>query len=142
MAQVCDTLHMKRARRERGHGSLPRLSPQAALGTHALRLAHALLTSIAYHIMPRSLTIQLYVGANNNTHEVETDALRSVIETYVEGYTLISSVGFWKGQREPSVIVEFLATEETPVEIIIQHIKQNLHQDAVGYRTIPAIAFA
>lgn len=92
--------------------------------------------------MPRTLCVQLFVGANNDTHQVETEKLRSVLETYLDGYTLTESVGFWKGTREPSVVVEYLATEDTPTDIIITHIKQLLRQDAVAYRTMPALSFA
>ena len=47
----------------------------------------------------------LYIGANNQTKVVEKDKLVSCISDMFDGFTMVDSVGYWKGAREESVVV-------------------------------------
>ena len=47
----------------------------------------------------------LYVGANNDTGEVDTEKLYAILAKRLPNCTIAQTVGFWKGQTEKSVTV-------------------------------------
>ena len=53
------------------------------------------------------------IGANNTTKEVERNKIESILESHlVDGASLIDTVGYWQGEKEPSVRVEILPTRD------------------------------
>ena len=53
----------------------------------------------------------LYVGADNETREVDTDSINAYLSNFLDGYTLSHSIGLWKGETEESVIVTILTDQ-------------------------------
>lgn len=39
--------------------------------------------------------------------------IRAILDTNLDGYTLFTGVGYWQGQKETSLVVEYLAEEQT-----------------------------
>ena len=54
----------------------------------------------------------LYVGANNDTKEVDYGAMRAQLDKNFQGYTLTASLGLWEGVTEKACIVT-LFTDKT-----------------------------
>lgn len=86
-------------------------------------------------------THRLYIGANNTTKEVEIDSLKAVLNTFFDGYSLISSVGSWKGVEEKSVVVEIATDEVSRVSELITTLKSKLQQESIGYMVLPELSF-
>jgi hypothetical protein len=85
-------------------------------------------------------SVQLFVGSNNVTGEVEQEKLEKILSRHVDGYTIIRSSGVWKGTRENSVMVEI--SEDIDVIALIGEIKRGLEQEAVAYRKVTPLSFA
>lgn len=85
-------------------------------------------------------TVQLYVGANNLTGEVDRDDLIKILNDRHLGYTLAEATGMWQGKAEPSVIVT-LADDLSKIKQTAWLIKVALEQDAVGMVTLPDMEF-
>lgn len=53
------------------------------------------------------------IGANNTTKQVEKNKIENILEIHkVDGASIIDTVGYWQGEKEPSVRVEILPTRE------------------------------
>ena len=75
---------------------------------------------------------RLYIGSNNQTHHVEEDKLKAVINKYFKGYTIIESAGYWQGTKEDSRIVEIETNDKDQVLKAIEELKSVLKQEAIG----------
>lgn len=87
------------------------------------------------------MTVKLYIGANNQTGEVETGLVESVLNKYFDGYTVENSVGYWLGKRENSVVVT-LVTSGPELKTVLNELKNVLHQDAIAWQTVAKLNFA
>lgn len=88
--------------------------------------------------------LRLFIGANNETGEVEVDKLVKLLDDTFSGYTVYETVGRWEGKNENSVIVE-IEDERTEYDSMVEHmigrLKLELNQQAIGYQRLPSIKF-
>lgn len=80
----------------------------------------------------------LYVGANNDTKRVERAKVEGVLRKYADGFTVMPSTGYWKGEREDSVVVLINVND---VKKVAFDLKKELRQEAVAYQPAPALEF-
>jgi hypothetical protein len=86
-------------------------------------------------------TFELFVGSNNETHQVERDRLEAILSAHVDGYTVTDCHGMWRGQREDSASV-LLTIPRGELPGLLAELRQSLAQDAIAYRKVPALKFA
>lgn len=84
-------------------------------------------------------TIRMYVGSNNETHELEKEKLAGIVARYVKGYTIYEALGMWNGEAEKTAILEISGA--FPLLKMIDEIKREMKQEAVAYSIIPALNF-
>lgn len=85
------------------------------------------------------MTINLFIGANNSTGEVETDKIKEVLlQNNLEGFTIVPAQGYWvdngKVYDENSVLV-ILDTNKKTLDKILAELKEELQQEAIAHRT-------
>jgi len=80
---------------------------------------------------------RLYIGSNNQTHQVEEEKLKAVVSKYFQGFTVIHSEGYWMGTKEESRIVEIQTDNKEQVLKAVQELKAVLAQEAIGFVEIP-----
>jgi len=73
-----------------------------------------------------------YVGANNETGEVETEKLLAIIKEYTPGATLIPCKGIWNGHQEDSIILEIAEGIEFKSDELAEALRVGLNQQSVG----------
>ena len=72
------------------------------------------------------------------TERVNVEGIRDILDREFEGYTLLESMGFWKGVSEPSIGIEIDGTiSEEKVRSVAEAIKQLNGQDAVLIQRVP-----
>jgi hypothetical protein len=88
------------------------------------------------------MTYQLYIGANNETGQVERPLIERVLNKYFDGYTIVPTTGYWLGKREKSVQV-ILATDKDSqtVNKCLYELKKVLKQDAIAFQLVPSLNF-
>ena len=86
------------------------------------------------------ITCELFVGADNATGVVDTELLGKILDSSHDGWTMVNATGSWRGQREPSVIVT-IHDHETTIRATAVQIRDELNQDAVGFRIVPTLSF-
>lgn len=71
------------------------------------------------------------------TQDINRDAVEELVASKFDAFTLIPSVGYWKGVRENSVIVELQTTREQldGIRDLARSIKQLNKQEAVLIET-------
>lgn len=84
-------------------------------------------------------TYELYIGSNNDTGELELEKIENILDQYADSYSVIPIIGRWLGQREESVQV-LISVED--IGTLIEELKKELEQDAIGWRTTPALHFS
>lgn len=73
-----------------------------------------------------------YIGANNETHELEVEKITEVISGTFDGFTASEVVGYWKGSKERSLRVEVVTDEEPAVLArVAKELAQQLNQESV-----------
>jgi len=50
----------------------------------------------------------LYIGSNNETHELEADRACEIIAKAFEGFSVYEIVGYWKGSKEKTPKVDIV----------------------------------
>jgi hypothetical protein len=85
---------------------------------------------------------KLYIGANNWTGELEKEKMHNVLIKYGEngGYTPIYTRGTYMGKEENTAIVE-ISMNPDKLDQLIDELKTELCQKAIGYCNIPSIFF-
>lgn len=63
---------------------------------------------------------------NKNRAKVE-----EIANAWFDAYTIVEATGYWKGTREPSLILEFLTDKASTVRVVAQLIKGHNAQEAV-----------
>ena len=86
-------------------------------------------------------TFTIYVGSNNDTHELELDRINRISARNHEGFTLYTATGHWLGTEEATAV---LIIHDDPAKVMatIETLKTELHQDAIGYQLAPLMQFA
>ena len=74
----------------------------------------------------------IYIGSNNETHQLEKEKAEQVISKYFEGFTAYEVIGYWRGAQERTLKVE-IASEEASVKVIrlCKELKAALNQEAI-----------
>lgn len=54
---------------------------------------------------------RFYVGSNNTTHELERDKIEQVMAKRFEGFSAFEIVGYWKGSKEKTLLIEVITLE-------------------------------
>jgi len=69
-------------------------------------------------------------------------ALLKIIDGYLEGYTLIKTVGTWRGKRERAWKVETILEDKRliDIQVLAAHIKSALKQESVLITSEPVTA--
>ena len=76
--------------------------------------------------------IRFYVGANNATKELEQSKIEAVLNKHYEGYTAYEVVGYWRGERGNTLLVEVISDEADTVHVkIAKELKKECQQQSV-----------
>lgn len=77
--------------------------------------------------------INLYIGSNNTTHELEKDKALSILANYYEGMSTSELVGYWKGQQERTLLVSIMceAVDLTLLKNVCKNLNRELDQQAI-----------
>lgn len=87
------------------------------------------------------ITANLFIGANNETGDVEIDVVHNILaKRFPEGYTVLSGAGYWQGGSEPMVLAIVTGLPEYVTEVAAE-LRDELEQQAVGVQFLPAIQF-
>lgn len=65
------------------------------------------------------------------TEDVNREAIYSILDSYVDGYTVTPSVGSWRGVRENSLAIDLIGIDQTIAEQIALNIKDANKQESV-----------
>jgi hypothetical protein len=86
-------------------------------------------------------TYELFIGANNDTKEVEIDKITKILDNYfTDGYTVKDCLGRWNGENEKSVSVTIMADAST-LRIVLRELVTELKQEAVAFHTVAQLQF-
>jgi hypothetical protein len=86
-------------------------------------------------------TATLYVGADNETGEIDLDRLSKIVGKRHEGFTIVPASGYWQGSPEPSALV-IISGDGLDVLPTVKDIKSELDQESVGIAWSDPIYFA
>lgn len=81
--------------------------------------------------MQNALTHTLFVGSSNVTGKLHLDRIAKILSRRHDGFTVIGSVGYWKGEQEESAVI-ILSAPRSLVTETIRDLKEELEQQAVG----------
>lgn len=76
------------------------------------------------------MKVTFFIGANNETGEVEKDIVTNVLGAHYRGFTIQDSIGFWEGSQEKSVVAT-VTGEDVKYKEVAEELKLKLKQDAV-----------
>lgn len=69
------------------------------------------------------------------TEDTNREALLSLIDSHFDGYTIIPTIGAWRGQRESSLIIELFEASRIEAINLARAIATLNDQDAVAVVT-------
>lgn len=70
-------------------------------------------------------TFQLYIGDAQEHH------LEGILRLHVDGYTMVRTMGYWKGQTEDSIVVT-VSTNRGAAVRLAKDLAARLNQEAIG----------
>lgn len=79
-----------------------------------------------------------------HTEDVNRNQIENIVSKYFEGYTVISATGFWKLEREQTLIIEIIGESikcYSKIEAIAREIKEVNSQESVLVFTIAGTGF-
>lgn len=79
---------------------------------------------------------KLYIGSNNISHICEVEKVEQVLNKYFDGYTIVNSQGYWRGNKEDSIIVSI---SNGVGNNIIEELKEVLQQESIMVEVISSI---
>jgi hypothetical protein len=85
-------------------------------------------------------TATLYVGADNETGEIDLDGLAKVVGRMHDGFTIVPARGYWRGNAEPSAMV-IISGDGMSIAATIKDIKSEFDQESVGISWSDPIGF-
>ena len=85
-------------------------------------------------------SIQLYIGENNSTRELETEKITATCALFFEGFTIQQGTGFWRGAQEKTAIVS-IYDDEKKIMQCIDVLKKALKQDAIAMQELKPLKF-
>lgn len=77
--------------------------------------------------------INFYIGSNNQTHVVETEKALAVLSTTYEGMSISELVGYWKGEKEATLLVSVVVetVNYTQIKQVCKELNTKLDQQAI-----------
>lgn len=69
--------------------------------------------------------------------DVNRKLTESILNSFLDNYTIIPAMGVYKGQREKSVVIDVFETTKEIVNQICQKLALGLHQELVVYTEFP-----
>lgn len=77
--------------------------------------------------------INFYIGANNSTKQVEKDKALSILSSHYEGMNVTEIVGYWRGEREESILVSIVCetVDFTLIKTACKQLNTDLDQQAI-----------
>lgn len=88
-------------------------------------------------------TFNLFLGGDDVGGVFPTTEVSMILDQYVESYTLIDTVGSWKGFKESGYMIILSFPDRTAYEAsrtvwrLVEHLKKDLVQEAVGVQQVP-----
>lgn len=90
-------------------------------------------------------TYQLFFGRNVPGGGYVTDdgfdKFLRIVDTLVDGYTVVDAVGAWEGERENAKLMTVCTDDVDAVYDIARTYKQAFSQDAVAIQVFPPMEF-
>lgn len=86
-------------------------------------------------------TFQLYIGSNNETHELELSKIEEICARRHQGFTVYPATGYWLGVKESRAVVAITDTQAN-INATIVELKAELSQDAIAWQSLPQMHFA
>jgi len=83
---------------------------------------------------------RLYIGSNNNTHELEVGKIEQVMSKHFDGFTVMIGTGHWKSTKEKTAIVE-VDNDRDEVIKVVHELKYALKQEAIAVQEVPSLSF-
>jgi hypothetical protein len=88
---------------------------------------------------------RLYLGGDNSNGGARfpVEDVRRVVDRYFLGYTLLQAEGVWRGGTEQTWIIEVagnedvekLHTDDSPIRLLIEALKEQFSQESIGVGT-------
>jgi len=77
--------------------------------------------------------INFYIGANNKTHKVEGSKALKVLAGVYDGMNVSELIGYWKGEKEKSLLVSIVAekADYTQIKQVCKKLNSVLDQQAI-----------
>ncbi len=57
--------------------------------------------------------------------------IEKLISFYFDGFSILNAIGYWKGQREDSIVIEIITNDNNKVKALVQEIKKTNRQECV-----------
>ncbi len=75
----------------------------------------------------------IYIGSNNDTKILESDKAIDIITKFFDGFSTYEIIGFWKGQKEKTLKVEIVVSENDNAKVVklCKELKTELQQEAI-----------
>ena len=83
---------------------------------------------------------RLYIGSNNDTKQLESEKIKTIVGKRHNGFSYFEGIGSWMGNKEQSCIVEISDNPKT-IHETMEILKRELNQDAIGYIELPSLKF-
>jgi len=74
------------------------------------------------------------------TEDINRGAIQAILDSRVDGYSLFSGIGCWKGQHENSLSIDLIGADRKTVYEIAEAIKAHNAQESVLVLEIPVTA--
>lgn len=87
------------------------------------------------------MTVQIYIGSNNDTNKLETERIAAIVSSNHDGFTIYEALGYWLGKPEATAVV-IVSDDKAKIEATISELKIALNQDAIAYQILPGLRFA
>lgn len=83
--------------------------------------------------MAQSIEYKIYLGLYSDKTETTypQSLVLSILDKYLEVYTITKSTGSWKGVQEPSLIITIISDHNSLIQQIAYDLKSALQQEAV-----------
>lgn len=77
--------------------------------------------------------INFFIGANNTTKKVEQEKALTILASYYEGMNVTEVVGYWRGEREDSILVSIVCetVDFTLIKKVCKKLNTELDQQAI-----------
>ena len=87
------------------------------------------------------MLIKFMIGSNNITKELEKDKIVKFFSEKVDGFTAYEAMGYWKGEKEKSMVVEVGNIDMPSAAQFSKELCKILDQEAIGITRSDDIQF-